>query len=144
MDATSNPLIGTWSIVSTERELLPSHQIINTFREGTRGFIHYLPDGRMSVLITEGSRQPPVGAVATDAEAVALFRTMMSYPGRYSVQADRVLHHIEISSIESWSGQTQTRMVNLQGDQLRLSTLPSNDPFTGEFSHRRITWQRLR
>jgi hypothetical protein len=143
MESPANPLIGSWSIVSTERKLLPSLEVIDTFRPGTRGFIHYLPDGRMSVVITEGGRQAPAGLVATDAEAVALFRTVMAYAGRYTFQGDRVLHHIEISSLESWSGQTQTRLVHLDGPILRLSTLASNDPFTGQHSHRSITWRRI-
>ncbi len=143
MNTQSNPLIGSWSIVSTERKLLPSLEVIDTFRPGTRGFIHYMPDARMSVVITEGGRAAPAGLVATDPEAVAMFRTVMAYAGRYTFEGDRVLHHIEICSLETWSGQTQTRLVHLDGPILRLSTLASNDPFTGQYSHRAITWQRI-
>jgi len=139
----ADPLLGTWSLIGTERELIPSGEVTNTLRPGTRGFLHYLPGGRMAVVITEGGRQAPAGDVATDAEAAALFRTLMAYAGRYTWQGDQVLHHIETSSLESWTGQTQTRRVEIDGTQLRLSTLPSRDPHTGAHSVRRILWERL-
>jgi hypothetical protein len=138
-----NPLIGTWTLRGSQRELLPSGQIIDTFKPGTLGFIHYMDSGRMSVVITEGGRKPLAGDVATESEAAALFRAAMAYAGTYTYQGDRVLHHIETATMITWSGQTQTRLVHLEGRRLRLSTLPSKDPFTGESSVRRLFWERL-
>ena len=46
----------------------------------------------------------------------------VSYCGRYEVNGDKVIHHIEVSLFPNWVGVRQERMYELDGDRLTLST----------------------
>jgi Lipocalin-like domain len=86
----------------------------------------------------------PAGPVPTPAEAEALFRSLIGYSGTYTVEGDKVTHHVDISWNESWSGTDQVRTFKFEGDRVILSTEPSLDPFHGKMSVRRLTWQKLK
>ena len=120
-------LIGTWTLVSAEREEIPSGAKTAFLGENPSGFLHYMPDGRMLALITRGGRKAPAGKVATAAEAEALIRSMIAYGGTYTCEGDEVTHHCDISWNQSFTGSTQTRRVTFEGDRLILSPPPSPD-----------------
>ena len=112
------------------------------FGESPRGFINYSQDGRMIALITRSDRKRPAGDRATLVEAEALFRSMLSYAGTYTIDGDVVTHHVDISWNQSITGGAQKRQFRLEGDRLILSTPQSHDPIDGKMSVRRMTWQR--
>jgi len=94
MDANSagGRLIGTWRLVSAVREEIPSGTRTAMFGADPQGFLTYAPEGRMIALITRGDRKPPANGRATPAEAEALFRSMLSYAGAWSVAGNEVTH----------------------------------------------------
>jgi hypothetical protein len=137
-------LIGTWTMVSSVREEIPSGEKSDTFGPNPHGFITYGPDGRMSAIITRRDRKPPDGGRATPAEAEALFRSMMSYAGTYTFDGKEVTHHVDISWNESFTGGKQKRFVAFEGNRLKLSTPQSLDPIDGKMSVRTMTWEKVR
>ncbi len=137
-------LIGTWKLVSAISEEIPSGAKRDFYGPNAAGFINYSPDGRMMVVVVSGRRRKPAGTVATAAEAEALFRTMVSYAGRYTIDGDRITHHVDVAWNETWAGTQQTRIFRLDGDRIVLSTLPNPDPFTGAMSVRTIIWEKLK
>jgi len=136
-------LIGTWTLVSAEREEIPSGTRTAFLGENPSGFLHYMPDGRMLALITRSGRKAPAGKVANAAEAEALIRSMIAYGGRYECEGDKVTHHCDISWNQSFTGTRQIRTVTFQGERLILSPPPSPDPTDGTMSVRRLTWKRI-
>jgi hypothetical protein len=143
MTAMIDRLLGTWTLVSAVREEIPSGARTDMFGQNPHGFINYSPDGRMIALITRGDRKAPANGRPTPIEAEALFRSMLSYAGTYTVENDVVTHHVDISWNESFTGGTQKRAFKLEGDRLILSTPQSHDPIDGKMSVRRMTWQRV-
>jgi hypothetical protein len=108
--------------------------------------IIYTADGFMGVLSTLAGRKPVPGAesrmdlngldAATRAETAA---NVVAYAGRYQVKDGSVYHHIEMALNPSLVGQTRVRRVQLDGDDLTLTSVPDAD---GNYS--RIRWRRVR
>ncbi len=72
----------------------------------------------------------PVGAAPPDNERVALYDTMSAYAGTYSVEAGEVIHHVDISWNETWTGTDQNRLFEVSGNTLTLTTRIT-DPASG-------------
>jgi hypothetical protein len=143
-DPLPQQLIGTWKLVSSVIEEIPSGETRDLFGANPIGYIVYGADGRMLILQVRSDRARPAGPVPTPAEAEALFRSLIGYGGTYTVERDKVTHHVDISWNESWSGTDQVRTFKFEGDRVILSTEPSLDPFHGKMSVRRLTWQKLK
>ena len=98
----ANPLLGTWKlkayVVTTAAGERPT-----PYGENPTGYLSYSADGRMHVIATANGRIAPVGAAPPDNERVALYDTMFAYAGTYSVETDKVIHHIDISWNETWT-----------------------------------------
>lgn len=136
-------LIGSWKLIAAVREEIPSGEKTEPFGATPQGVLHYTPEGRMLALIAHGDRTPAAGNRATPQEAEALYRSMLSYGGVYTVTGDVVTHHVDISWNEKFTGGVQTRHFALDGDRLTLSTPQSPDPIDGKMSVRRLLWQRI-
>lgn len=135
-------LVGTWKLVSVTRETIPSGEKTDMWGLEPKGYMVYLPDGRMMVLILRSDRKAPSGPRPTDAEHAALYRSMLSYTGRYSVQGDQLIHDVEVSWNETWSGTRQVRPFRIEGKRLSITTLPSRDPVDGILSTRTVVWEK--
>ena len=135
-------LTGTWTLVSAVREDMAGHTV-DQLGPSPTGYINYAPDGRMMALIARSERRKPAGAQATQAEAEALFKSMLSYAGTYTIDGNEVTHHVDVSWNESWTGTKQTRVFRFDGERLQLATKPSPDPVDGVMSVRRMVWERV-
>jgi hypothetical protein len=142
-DKARAQLLGTWTLISAVREEIPSGASTNQFGEGPHGYLTYSPEGRMVALITRRDRKPPAAGRASAAEADALYRSMMSYGGTFSVADGIITHHVDISWNQSFTGGEQKRHFKLDGNRLILSTPQSLDPIDGKMSVRRMTWERV-
>jgi hypothetical protein len=108
--------------------------------------IMYSPDGFMGVVSTLAGRKPVPGAesrmdldgldAAARAEAAS---NVVAYAGRYEVKDGSVYHQIEMALNPSLVGQTRVRRIQMDGDDLTLSTVPDPD---GSYS--RIRWRKVR
>jgi len=141
--AVTDRLHGTWKLVSAVREEIPSGATTDMFGGKPQGVLNYSPEGRMIALIAHGNRKAAAAGRATPAEAEALYRSMLSYGGRYSVADDVVTHHVDISWNEKFTGGEQQRHFKLDGNRLTLSTPQSPDPIDGKMSVRRLVWEKI-
>ena len=137
-------LLGTWKLVSAIREEIPSGHNTDYFGPNPAGYLHYSPEGRMIALIVRGDRKRPAGAVAGAGEIEALFKSAVSYTGTYALEGDQVIHRVDASLNEIWTGSQQRRTVRFAGERLQLSTPQSPDPLDGLLSVRTMTWERVR
>jgi hypothetical protein len=73
---------------------------------------------------------------------VKLFDTMLAYSATYTVDDDRVVHHVDAAWNPAWLGHL-IRPYELDGDTLTISGAPSKDPATGEDVMDRIDFRKL-
>ena len=81
--------------------------------------------------------------VPTDEERITLFGTMIFYAGTYTFDAEKVIHHVDISWNQSWTGTDQVRFYKLDGNTLTITT-PLNKNFVdGREGRSILVWERL-
>jgi hypothetical protein len=138
---SGNPLLGTWSLKSYVMTT-GSGERATPFGEQPSGYLVYSPDGRMQVIGTSGGRMMPRSLAVTHEERLALHDTMFAYAGTYSLQAGKVIHHVDISWNQLWTGTDQARFYEVQGNILTL-TARLTDPTTGAESHYAVVWEKV-
>lgn len=131
-------LVGTWRLVSYTIHT-PDHKTKYPFGPRARGYLMYMPEGLMSVAIMP--EQPHGSDNPTDSVAnpfqmrswLSLRRLMrllryvrsatryISYSGRYSIDGNAVIHHIEVSQMPGLIRTDQKRACELHGDRLTLT-----------------------
>ena len=89
-------------------------------------------------------RKKPAEVLATGPEAEALFRTMTAYAGSHTMKDGQIIHHVDASWNETWTGSDQIRNYKFDGDRLSLATAPSPNPFTGKMSVRTFVWEKVK
>lgn len=139
----SNPFIGTWTLRATERKVLDTGESAPLWGAHPAGTLIYTADGRMSALVLAENRKPPAAAMPTEAEALSLFKSMVAYAGRYTVQSDRIVHHVEQSWNQVWTDTDVVRFYKFDGNKLTLTTAPAPNPRDGKLSVSTLVWERL-
>jgi hypothetical protein len=141
--SVSNPFVGTWTLRSTERKTLATGETALLWGEHPSGTLIYTAEGRMSALVLAEGRKAAAGTAPTEAEAFTLFRSMVAYAGRYTVEPDRVIHHVEQSWNQAWTGTDVVRFYKFEGGRLTLTTAPAANPRDGKMSVSTLVWERL-
>jgi hypothetical protein len=139
-------LIGAWSLVSYEER--PIDGSPSFFPMGTRpkGIIMYTPDGFMSAQLSKPDRKPFASGdwfKASDAEFKEEATSYIAYTGPFHVDEEKqhLTHSMFISLFPNWTGQTQPRVVRIEGDQLSLSTA-SPISSAGKTVNSHLVWRR--
>jgi hypothetical protein len=107
---------------------------------GPAGFLTYTEQGRATSVISYGGRkQLSIGA--TPEEQAEAFNTFLAYTGRYTLTGDKVIHHIEVSSIQNYVGKDLVRDLKFEGDRITLVTPPTL--VNGKIQTIELIWERL-
>lgn len=106
-----------------------------------RGSVTYTPE-RVTFLILKNDRQRPEQLPPSDDEKVGLFDTMFAYSGRYTIEPDRIVHHVDMSWNEAWNGTDQVRYYVIENDTLTISSAPGRSPFDGREVVHEVTFKR--
>ncbi|MGA2647907.1 MAG: lipocalin-like domain-containing protein [Candidatus Sulfotelmatobacter sp.] len=137
----NDKLVGTWKLVSASSTTSNEERSESPYGASPAGFLSYTADGRVTAIISYGGRKPlSFGGGALEEQAEA-FKTFLAYAGRYTLSAEKVIHHIEISSIQNYVGKNLVRSIKFQGDQIILVTPPT--PVNGKVQTVELVWQRL-
>ena len=136
-------LIGTWKMVSWQREDVFSGIRTDALGPDPIGYINYDAGGRVMVLVVSRTRPRPADSIPTDAEKVGLFDSMLSYTGRYTVDSEKVVHELDASWNQVWTETRQERFYTWDGERLELSSPPGADPHTGATVIHRIVFRKL-
>ena len=67
---------------------------------------------------------------------------MFAYSGSYTVKSDRVVHHVDMSWNEAWSGTEQVRFCNVDEHTLTYTSPPAQNPFDGREVVHEVTYVR--
>lgn len=137
-------IVGTWKIQSFVREVVATGQRYNEFGDKPDGYISYLSDGRMYAILVASNRAKPTGAVPTDEEKAKLFGTMIAYAGTYRIEGEKVVHDVEVSWNQLWTGSQQVRFFKAEGDTLTITTAIAKSPRDGQEGRTIVVFKKLR
>ncbi len=140
----SGNLVGTWRLISAVATTKNGEQGDPPYGAEPAGLLTYTKDGRMSSLISYSGRKPLSigrGQSETQQEQAEAFSTFLAYAGRYSFSGGKMMHHVEIASIQNYVGKDLVREVKLQDDELRLIAPPTL--VNGKIQSVELVWQRL-
>lgn len=135
-------IIGTWRLLSWRRKVVDTGEESDPLGPDPFGYINYAPEGRVMVFVLKRGRPKPGSSPPTDAEKVALFDSLFAYVGTYAVDRDRVVHTLDGSWNELWTGTQQTRLLGFEDGRLIYTTPEAVDPMTGELCTYRVTFER--
>jgi hypothetical protein len=140
----SNPLIGTWRLVSWENRSVDGQEVSYPLGKDATGYIMYNQDGYMFVAIMAPHRLRFAAddlLSATKEEEAQAEETYISYCGRYDFLGDTVVHHVELSLFLNGIGVDQERLVDLRGNRVTLSTRPLLLRGIQQTAH--LIWERV-
>ena len=137
-------ILGTWRLKSSFHEALATGERRHLAGEHPDGYLSYSADGRMYAIITWENRVKPHDLIPTDQERLELYRTMVAYGGTYEVDGDKVVHHVDISWNQSWTGTDQVRFFKLDGNILTIKTALARNAVNGLEGQSVFVWERLR
>ncbi len=141
---TDDRLVGTWKLVSVSSSTVSGERNDTPFGPSPAGFLTYTRDGRMTAIISYGARKRLSSSDSRSApaeEQAEAFRTFVAYAGRYTLNGDKVIHHVEISSIQNWVDTDLIRSIKFEGDRIVLVTPPTS--VGGKIQTFELIWQRL-
>ena len=141
-EGISATIVGTWRMLSWRRVLVGTGEETDPLGPSPFGYINYSPDGRLMVFVLKSGRPRPTSTPPTDEEKLALFDTLLAYVGTYTVEQDRVIHKIDGSWNELWTGTTQVRLLSLEGGKLIYRTPETTDPMDGKPCTYRVEFER--
>jgi Lipocalin-like domain len=144
LEHTNDTLVGTWKLVSVLSTTSAGERDETPYGSGPVGLLTYSRYGRVTALISYGGRRIlSVGAdgLAPLEERAEAFKTFFAYAGRYTFNGDKVIHLVEISSIQNYVGKELVRTVKFQGDRMILITPPTS--VNGRVQVVELVWERL-
>ena len=134
-------IAGVWKLKKYARRFLDTGEVRSDMLP--QAYILYTPGGFMMSITVEENRARPAGEVLTDAERVRLFKSIISaYSGRYTVDGDTVIHHVDMSWNEAWTGTKQMRLFKVSGDELVIETTPRTAGTDTRQFINTLTWER--
>lgn len=147
----NHSLLGTWKLISI-KAIFPDGNIDNeAFGAKPIGYITYTKEGKMMVMFSKQERPLLSGQSAsplTNAihsvpveERAEAFSTFNSYAGSYTIDGEKVIHHVEIASIPNRIGKSLTRSFKLDRNRITLRTPPSKSDNIPKIFE--LTWERV-
>jgi hypothetical protein len=120
-------LIGSWKLVSYEERPVDGSPSFYPMGEKPMGIIMYTPDGYMSAQLSKPDRKPFASGdwfKGTPEDYAREATTYIAYSGPFHVNEENktLTHSMFVSLFPNWIGQTQPRVVKIEGDTLHLST----------------------
>lgn len=134
-------LVGAWRLVSASSTTSGGERNEAPYGSNPVGFLTYTGDGRVTAMISSDGRKSLSVGGGTLQEQAEAFKTFLAYAGRYTFSGDKVIHHVEISSIQNYVNRDLVRTVKFQGDQVTLITPPTR--VNGKNQTIELIWQRL-
>jgi lipocalin-like protein len=116
----ASQIVGVWKYTSLTTTDVASGKVTRNFGDKPNGYFVYTKGGRIIFSLVGDNRAKPTGAV-TDAEAIALFRTLAAGSGTYKIDGNAVTFTYDSSWLETWTGTSQKRKVEIDGNKLTVS-----------------------
>ena len=139
-------LVGAWALSTFVERDIETGVENHPFGKRPLGLILYTPDGYVSAQLQHPERPAFAdGDIlrATAEEYAAAGSSYIAYSGRFFVdEAKKSLsHEMAVSFFPNWFGQRQVRLVEVNGEYLRLST-DGPQRVNGALKTATLTWRR--
>ncbi len=131
LDLDKSGLLGSWRMISWTRKSVETGEVTDALGPEPIGYIAYHADGRMMATVFRRDRLSASVSGWSEEEKSQLFDDMLAYVASYSLEGDRVVHHVDGSWNPNWHGDLSRPFV-LEGDRLVISGAPGVDPRTGD------------
>ncbi len=139
-------LIGAWKLLSYVEKPVDGSAPFYPMGEEPQGIIMYTPDGYMSAQLMRPGRPPFASGDwfrGSDEEIKKEALGYIAYCGPFHTDEEKqtLTHSMFVSLFPNWLGQTQPRVVKIEGDMLYLSTaapIKSGGKETNSY----LTWKR--
>lgn len=138
-------VVGVWRLVTYTSVDPDSGAVIEPFGPAPKGVLHYTAGGRMSALLTAGDRKRFTAGNRINApmeERAEAFATSSAYAGTYTLEGDRVTHHVEMATNPDWVGGDQLRYPKIEGNRLTITTPPLPTRPDGKLRVSTLVWER--
>jgi hypothetical protein len=135
-------LVGTWRMLTWRREFSDTGEQIDALGADPVGFVSYGADGRVHAIVVKRDRPSPASLPPSGSEKVELFDSMLAYAGTYTLHNDHVVHHVDASWNQAFTGTDMIRFYKLDGSMLEIWGAPAPDPYTGRTVVHRITFEK--
>jgi hypothetical protein len=122
---SKDQMVGTWKLLSATSRSLTGTVNHAAFGSHPSGFLTLTLGGRLSFIAADDNRRQLSvldRVTAPAAERAQAFATIVAYAGTYSLSCDKVIYHVEVSTIQNWVGSDLTRSIHLNGRHLSLTT----------------------
>lgn len=133
-------LHGWWKLDSFHVETQGANERQQPFGRRPVGRLVLSPGRHMIAVVTAENRKPG----QSDADHVALFRSMLAYTGPYRIEGNRFITTVDASWNESWTGTDQQRFYELDGDRLDIVSAWAPNPIIADSPPVRgiLSWRR--
>jgi hypothetical protein len=139
-----NPVLGTWKLKAMFREVTATGEKFNQMGEHPNGYLNYSADGRMYAIATADNRTKPSDVNLTPDERAKLHQTLVAYAGTFTVEGDKVIHRVDISWNEAWTGTEQIRFAKIDGNTLTVTTAVQKSPIDGREGRSVLVWEKVK
>jgi hypothetical protein len=135
-------LLGTWYLREAYAVDADGLRTFDVYGARPSGIINYGADGRMMALITHDGRALLSGdrQAAPEQERAAAYKSSIGYAGRFELDGDWVLHHVDISTYPNWVGGVLRRRLQIEDGAVALLTAPQIQ--NGVETVMKLVWQR--
>jgi hypothetical protein len=134
-------LIGSWRLESFELRA-SGGEVSHPYGEALVGYLFYNADGFMSAAFMSARRGRADESDLARAAETSSYDEFTAYTGPYEVMGDRVVHHVEVASLEALVGSRQERWWKVDGERLELLTAPLD--VAGDVPVGRLVWHRVK
>jgi len=139
-------IVGSWRLLSAVQHFDDGTKVAE-FGPNACGYLFYTAEGTVSAVLGASDR-PVVAALdpqnATPDEYASSARTFVAYAGTYLLDQEtgEVRHNIELSLYPNWQGQSQLRILQLDGDTVNIVASP-RIAADGRAFHSELRWRRV-
>ncbi len=136
------PIVGVWKLQRFDRCAVGG-ACQPVYGENPTGYIVYTKTG---LFLSQGYGTGRVVSKTpdpTDAERIALFKSMYAWGGSYKVEGNRSTTSIEFAWTENWKGQTRSATFKVEGRTLSLESSPFKSPIDGTMIFTRLVLDRV-
>ena len=139
-----SPIVGTWQLTEYSQLILDTKEVIRPFGDHPIGYIQYSPGGHMLVFLTAGELKRPSSATYTDSERAEIHKGIINgYVGTYTVNGNKVIHHVLTSSRPEFMGSDQIRYFEVSGKTLIIKTAPIKAVQSGQDIVATLTFEKI-
>jgi Lipocalin-like domain len=132
-------LVGTWRLKSAYFLAEGTGERLDVLGAEPFGYAVFEPGGRLVVIITSSGRT----RATSDADMAALYKSMVAYTGRWSIDGEKLITHVDGAWDPSWVGTEQVRHVAGDGRTLSARTAPAEHPaFPGQDVIGYLDWEK--